>query len=120
MVNDAQRKALFDLRDCKLGREQGRFVADIERRKDADLTPRQDWYLRRLQYMYRSQIGVDIPKPDDFDAPPLVEPITAADLNLREAAGEILVCRKRTELSREREVERMKAWNAGQPRKARP
>lgn len=123
-MNDTQRKAMYDLGHCKLGREQGRFVSDLVRDMDAELTPRQDWYLRRLQYMYREQIrielGVSITKPEDFDNPPPA-PTKAPPGENSEYVNQngVFVCYAPASLSAiaAEESERLKAWNAGAPRR---
>lgn len=98
------------------GSSPKRFVRDLKY-QTTDLTPRQDWYLRRLYYSYRGQIGHHDPKPDDFDNPPPKPPRTKEQQELaeKEARGEIIVCRGPASFSSQAadELERLSAWNSG-------
>src|SRR5690554_5643285 len=77
-----------------------RFVADMFARTriapDAELSPRQDWFLRRTFYRYRRQTGNEhLQKPADYHEPP-ADSRPMVELSVKQAAnGDILVCRKR-------------------------
>jgi hypothetical protein len=123
----AEQKQLIErLAGCRFGtgNAAGRFVAEMLARTrmtpEVELTPRQDWYLRRLAYTYRRQLRrPNMPKPADFHTPP-PDKKTAEALKVREAKGEIIVCRAPVSADRARaaELERLNAWNAGKPKDA--
>jgi len=82
-VNDEQMHMVKALRKCQFmpGSFEKRFVADMTYHDIAkELSPRQDWFLRRTYWRYRKQIGHSGEKPDDFDSPPakLAAPVVAA------------------------------------------
>lgn len=122
-MTDEQRKLIEALARCRfgVGNSAGRFVAEMLARTRmmpaAELTPRQDWYLRRLAYTYRRQLRQpNMPKPADFHTPP-PDKKTAEALKVREAKGEIIVCRAPVSADRARaaELDKLKRWNEGKP-----
>jgi hypothetical protein len=125
-MDDAQKAMIEKLSGCRFapGSATKRFVGELFARTRIapadELTPRQDWWLRRLNYEYRVQLRQpDMRKPDDYHTPPADKrTITAAELKVREANGEIIVCRAPVSADRARtaELERLKAWNEGKPR----
>lgn len=122
-MTDEQRQMIERLARCRfgVGSFAKAFVTDLhwqaKHTPDKVLTPRQDWYLRRLYYNYRRQLRQPhMPKPADYHTPPpdkRTDPLVA-----REARGEIIVCRQPAGADRKRaeELERLKNWNEGKPR----
>ncbi len=119
-MTDQQFAMLAALISCTFGTgsREKRFVRDMaSQSKEYELTARQDWYLRRIYYRYRVQLGQpDMAKPADFHEPPL--PVSGAELARREAKGQILVCRAPVSADRQRaaDLERLQAWNEGKAR----
>lgn len=112
-MTDEQRRMLAELRTCTfgVGSWDKRFVRDLAGSPaDYELTPRQEWALRRTYYRYRVQCGrPDLPKPADYDTPPVVEKVKQPD-------GDVIVCVKPS-VSRKmaEELEKLKRWNEGKP-----
>lgn len=125
-MDSAQRAMIEALAGCTFfpGGDDKRFVGEMFARTRmtpaAELSPRQDWYLRRCYYRYRRQLRQpNMPKPDDYDSPPPPK-VTTSDLKVREANGEIIVCKvgsPNPTRQRQAELTALAAWNAGQARK---
>lgn len=123
-MTDEQAHMVKALTRCtfQLGSSPKRFVYQLDATlrdsehdpSDGELTVRQDWYLRRLYYSYRRQIGHSQPKPADFDNPPPGKksethpPRTLQDYSFA-------IERDRSKAQRA-ELERLKDWNEGRAR----
>jgi hypothetical protein len=126
-MTDEQRRMIERLSKCRfgVGSADKRFVADMFARTriapDAELTPRQDWYLRRTFYRYRRQLGdmeMKIP-PDYHEAPASTKPVVETTVK-EQANGDIIVCRKRgtPDAQLAAELARLAEWNEGRKRQA--
>lgn len=125
-MNDEQMHMVKALRKCQFmpGSFEKRFVADMTYHDIAkSLSPRQDWFLRRTYWRYRKQIGHGGEKPHDFDSPPPapVKPVSGNDVEYVDKGG-VFVCYAPPSVAHvaAEELDRLKAWNAGQPRKVTP
>lgn len=116
-MTDEQRAMIAALERCTMspGSWDKRFSRDLFFQAKADpkmeLSPRQEWALRRTYYRYRRQHHhPDMAKPDDYDSPPVVEKVKQPD-------GNVIVCvRPSVSNAMAEELERLKAWNEGKAR----
>lgn len=120
-MTDEQAEMVAGLRRCIFlpASFEKRFVNDMTYQADKELTPRQDWFLRRTYYRYRKQIGHKGEMPNDYDSPPapVRKPkVEKVEIGIADGAF-ICYAPVSPESVAADEAERLRAWNAGQPRK---
>lgn len=113
-MSDQHRAMLYALNGCSfgVGSFEKRFVRDLASAAvTIELSPRQDWYLRRTYYRYRKQIGHNSPRPADYDSPP-VKKTTLTELE-RDGVDNLAAYLKPSRLEKRQAQERAKleAWN---------
>jgi hypothetical protein len=115
-VTDQQRAMLYALNGCTfgVGSFEKRFVRDLEHAPATlELTPRQDWYLRRTYWRYRKQIGHKSPRPADYDSPP-EKPSTIAEIERNGYGIAAWLKPSGIEKRQARDRAKLEAWNKGQ------
>jgi hypothetical protein len=121
-VTPEQKRMIEALSGCRfgVGSFDKRFVRDmafvLAHKPETELTLRQEWFLRRTFWRYRRQLRQpNMPKPDDYDTPP-IKPSTVAEIE-REGLEDTAKWLRPSALERRqmRDRERLARWNAAAP-----